>query len=244
VRERAAGWFGNKGEDMSERMADMLDRVGDGTAGDALREGLRTLGRGDSATPFQLDRRVNDLLGRLPDPGKFFPEGENNLWSDIRSAFRGSRLPSVPKLGGRGEVTGPGEDVGLLPLAAWLGVVVVVGYLLWRSPGRRPGGAEAPWKLGPWPVAPGAVATRHDLVRAFEHLALLCFGPGALHCHHLELARRLEDEANDDRCRQAARELGRLYEHARYAPDGDPLAAEELVAARADLSLLAGVAAS
>jgi hypothetical protein len=43
---------------------------------------------------------------------------------------------------------------------------------------------------------------------------------------------------------QAATELARLYEQARYAPQDDTLSAEDLAAARRDLCFLAGVGAA
>jgi hypothetical protein len=101
------------------------------------------------------------------------------------------------------------------------------------------------WRLGPWPVSPGNVSTRQDVIRAFEYLALLCFGPAAGACHHRELADRLalQDSGNPAR-RQAAEMLAWLYEQARYAPAGEALSPEHLSDARHALCLLAGVTAA
>jgi hypothetical protein len=91
------------------------------------------------------------------------------------------------------------------------------------------------------------VATRQDLVRAFEYLALLVLGPAARACHHLDLAALLGERApvlNPDVRRGAASALARLYEQARYAPGDEPLGEDDLAAARRDLCLLAGVAAA
>ena len=100
------------------------------------------------------------------------------------------------------------------------------------------------WRLGPWPVSPSAVSTRRNLVRAFEHLALLCLEPDACTCHHRRLADRLaaQDESKPAR-RQAAELLGWLYEQARYAPADASLSPDELVEARHALCFLAGVTA-
>jgi hypothetical protein len=83
------------------------------------------------------------------------------------------------------------------------------------------------------------VTTREDLIRAFEHLAFLRLGLKARHLNHLDLAGRLGDTG--DRAEPAAR-LAHLYEQARYAPADEHLPADELAAARGDLSTLAGAA--
>jgi hypothetical protein len=80
-------------------------------------------------------------------------------------------------------------------------------------------------------VRPDLVASRGDLVKAFEHLACLRLGEPALRQNHLELGDRL-----------GAAGLARLYEQARYAPPEEPLPAADLAAARRDLCRLAGVA--
>jgi hypothetical protein len=97
-------------------------------------------------------------------------------------------------------------------------------------------------RLGPWPVRPEEVATRADLVRAFEYLALLLLGPSARTCNHLELARRISQRPTlqADRNREAAEELARLYEQARYTPPDERLPDELMSRARRELSYLAG----
>jgi hypothetical protein len=96
--------------------------------------------------------------------------------------------------------------------------------------------------LGPWPVRPGEVATRGDLVRAFEHLALLCLGPTARTCHHLELARLLgaQPAPDPERRRDAAVDLAQVYEQARYTPDDEVLPDDLMRRARRELCYLAG----
>jgi hypothetical protein len=86
------------------------------------------------------------------------------------------------------------------------------------------------------PLDPGAVATRADLIRAFEHLSLVRCGEPARAWHHRAIAARLGGTAAERRA--AAARLAALYEQARYAPAG---AAPEpdWTAARRPLSLLA-----
>jgi hypothetical protein len=124
----------------------------------------------------------------------------------------------------------------------WLAIIVAAGVVIWRLFGKSiPGmgrlGGRA-WKLGPWPVAPSAVASGQDLILAFEHLSLMKLGPAAQSRNHLDLAVDLgqEEVAN----RRAAVHLASLYEQARYIPGEEPLSAEDLAAARTELSFLAG----
>jgi hypothetical protein len=122
--------------------------------------------------------------------------------------------------------------------------------LLWKLLGgarRTPvAGQSAAWQLGPWPVNPADVATRQDLVRAFEYLSLLLLGPAARAWNHVEIAGKLsvsDDPAATQR-RNAASQLAALYEQARYAPPNEPLPENHLSDARRNLCLLAGVAAA
>jgi hypothetical protein len=88
-------------------------------------------------------------------------------------------------------------------------------------------------------VRPEAVRTRSELVQAFEYLALLCLGLAARSANHRDIADRLGADAPERD--EAARRLAGLYEHARYAPDDEPLGDDELSTARHDLCYLAGV---
>lgn len=125
-----------------------------------------------------------------------------------------------------------------------LGLALLV--LLWKivTSQRRPADGVRPLQpLGPWPVQPSAVTTREELVRAFEYLTLLCLGPAARCWNHLQIADQLSGHQQLDR-REAAAQLARLYEQARYAPSREPLPAADLVAARRHLCFLAGVSAA
>jgi hypothetical protein len=182
-----------------------------------------------------LGSRLGGFTRYLPNVRGWLPRRSLNLPSVPRMS---GRFPSAPSLS---NITAEGVGKALL----LVGAVVVVALLLWHSRGwwqevlaKR----FAAWKLGPWPVRPGEVETRGDLVRAFEYLALLSLGQAARTCHHLELARRIgEQPALDaDRRRDAARDLAEVYEQARYTPDDEPLPDELLVRARRELCYLAG----
>jgi hypothetical protein len=134
---------------------------------------------------------------------------------------------------------------GLGRMVLVVGLMVVMALLIWQSRGwlkESLAARLAAWRLGPWPVRPGDVTTRADLVRAFEYLALLLLGPAARTCHHLELAQRMGQRPalDADRQREAAVDLARVYEQARYTPADEPLPEDVLSRARRELCYLAG----
>jgi len=164
-------------------------------------------------------------------------------WQQLRRL----QMPSLPSLGGSGmpfasaasagglSARGPGQGFAwFLVLGAGLVVAVFVWklltrYVVWGAVTA----AVDDWRLGPWPVAPSAVASRTDLVRAFEYLSLLLLGRKARNWNHREIAARMGSGA--------AERLAALYEHARYAPADEPLPERAVAEFRRDLCLLAGV---
>src|SRR5262249_32669620 len=135
------------------------------------------------------------------------------------------KMPAVPSgssLPGAGSVSfGAGDTEGLARLVIWGIILGGLAFVLWKLGNLYRDSAARRGLLGGWPVDPGAVATRGDLVRAFEHLALRLLGLDARHRNHLDLADRLggTPEASDAARRQAAGHLAHLYELARYAPE-------------------------
>jgi len=180
-------------------------------------------------------------LDRLPSLGRSLVPGA--LKGRSPALPGGASVPPAPSLGGPRTPSVPGGPSGAGGALLWAAALGVVALLAWRAlaRARRAGRDEPQWQLGPWPVRPEDVASRGDLVRAFEYLACLLLGPKALTRHHLELAAELGDTAGTER-RAAARRLAGLYEQARYAPPAEPLADAELADARHDLAALAGVA--
>jgi hypothetical protein len=130
---------------------------------------------------------------------------------------------------------------------SWLPVVllaaVLLGGLIWwrfwylRDPERA--GWELPEGLGAWPVDPRHIATREDLVRAFEYLSVLICGMEARTWTHGTIAQALASLAFSHG--ETAQLLARLYELARYAPLDEPLTRDELAEARDIVCQLAGV---
>lgn len=188
---------------------------------------------------------------------------ESSFWTDkvlpkLRDlplpSFSGVKLPDVhvapPSLP---SVNMPSFAVPATPSFnvgyGWLAVPMlfllgVLGWKLFQDQAGRKGlrwsgrsDGEESWRLGPWPVAPGSVASRADLIRAFEHLTLLKLGPEARSWNHLDIAAVLGGEVTERR--QAAERLAALYERARYAPERESLPADALPSARRELVYLA-----
>jgi hypothetical protein len=95
--------------------------------------------------------------------------------------------------------------------------------------------------LGPWPVDPATVATRAQLIQAFDYLAILLLGTTVRSWNHRAITRKLTDSTQQG---TAAVELALIYEQARYTPGPDLLSAQDQSVARNHLCLLAGVPAS
>jgi hypothetical protein len=245
-RQQAYRWAREHSTEFSDRVTDLLRSLGGDDVASMVGDGLRSLGQGmqgEDGLAGKITAAMQDVGGSLAGLAEKLPPSVGSAaWNDITDVFRES-IPSLPK---PGRFSLPTVSAGAVqdtaPLVLWVAIVAAVVALLWRSTGGRRGASAGAWRIGPWPVAPGAVTTHRDLVLAFEHLALLCLGLAARSCHHLELAARLAALKADPRQRQAAAELAQLYEQARYAPDAGPLTEEDLGAARRDLCLLAGVA--
>src|SRR5262249_32243535 len=127
------------------------------------------------------------------------------------SFFNKISPPSGGKPGGSAPSGGSGTGTGSLNAdqvaAVFIGIAVLAILVVaaWRL-GLWCAGGPGPARAAHWPVRPDAVATRGDLVRAFEYLALLLLGIEARHRHHLDLADRLgglSPESADDRRRAA-----------------------------------------
>jgi hypothetical protein len=210
---------------------------------DTLTKLMKEAGETRSQTSNLTDR-ARGLTRHLPRISNWLPKNLMPKPAPLpnlpRLAMPNAPRPGVPSLADSGKVV------------LWAAVLGLVALVLWRGGGwwqqHRAAARASAWKLGPWPVRPGEVSTRADLVRAFEHLALLILGPIARTCHHLELGERLGASAASessltlaDTRRRAAGTLARLYEQARYTPDEEKLPPEMMADARRELVYLAGV---
>jgi hypothetical protein len=201
-------------------------------------------------TIFKADDETGEGANTLSNVGEYLPSDKINSLSSWFSHLRlpsmpsaGSVVPPSPNLGSPG--LGGGAESAVHVLIGTL-VVVLAGVVVWKLMGAKGGGGagENPWHVGAWPVQPGAVRSRADLIKAFEYLAVLLLGPSARTHHHLELAEELGEQARtaDPTRSEAARTLAYLYELARYTPAEETLPPDELATARRELTFLAGAA--
>lgn len=178
------------------------------------------------------------------DPGNATPR--ESWWSRWR---RSPSTPSSPSSGSSwfSGWKAPKWNIGVPAVdGTWLPVVFLVaalvgGFFLWRYLARRwvvPDNRIDPYALGPWPVDPFHLASRQDVVVAFEHLSVLICGEVAKTWTHTTIAGALSELAMAEP--QRAMLLARLYELARYTPADEPLTTAELAEARRIVCTLAG----
>jgi hypothetical protein len=166
-------------------------------------------------------------LGQLQNIPR--PEFESFEWSSSVS-----KIPT-PNLGAPGYPSfSLGKTVTWMLVAA-LGLLVGWSLLRWRK--RAPATTAARPALGPWPVRPDAVATRADLIRAFDYLALWTLGLAVKSWNHHAIARSWQERSAA--CAASAAALARLYEQARYTDGAESLAEAERDAARRALVQIA-----
>lgn len=249
MQEETTKWMMEHLDDVGGDVLEALTGVGTTENVAPLAELLRSLDQPDFSD-LHVSEQAMELSRYLPKVSAFLHE-QRGAWSEVRSIFRDAPVPSLPSFGGSAvslpSVHAPDSN-SWQPVLLSLLMVALIVFLLSRMAvraQRRGESGEEKWRLGSWPVAPDAVSTRQDVIRAFEYLALLCFGPAAGTCHHRELAERLAEQDNGNPTRrQAAEMLAYLYEQARYAPADEALSPEELTDARYALCCLSGVTAS
>jgi hypothetical protein len=257
----APGWDGDEEGRMADFFKDWMLKMEESKFGDlfrnspAFQDGLK-----------ELVDSVRKGEGEMWQPGAGFADnfakwsnpGDLGWFKNTFTMFDKLSLPNLrppgfspPKFGGWAPnvpapgpwAAGPaigGSGFGMVVL--WVGVGVVILVLLWKLlPHLRVAAQErtqAGWRLGPWPVDPHRVATRAEVVKAFEFLSLLRFGLDVRTWNHRDIAQALGSAAGD---RPAAQELAQVYELARYTPDDERLPEASLAAARRDLCFLAGM---
>src|SRR5262249_41023398 len=156
-------------------------------------------GRGHGALKDSYFGRQLLRLGRTLQPEKFLDQlklSPDSRSGNARSArlrlphwnLTWGNLPSVgmPNLGGRGgdEPSSGAGVFGLLGTAA-------AAYLLWYLHHKRQQARAAlrgTTANRAWPIAPSAIASRDDLIKAFEFLSLSKLGESARTWNHLDIA--------------------------------------------------------
>ena len=233
-------------------MKNVMERAQDSRLGNVLRDApawQKTLDNLKSSMlkpqegPGMDLRRLAGALEKLK-----LPEGR---WFERLGELKPARLPrtdwsppapprvAMPSVG---TPSLPGlSDLGTL--AIWLLCLAVCAFFLWQASRwlkHSSGGRRAAPGLGPWPVDPGQIATRGDLVKAFDYLAVLTFGFKARPWNHRAVARSLAERGTP--LTAAADLLASLYEEARYTEGDEALPAEQRDQARRVLTQLSGAA--
>lgn len=255
MKEESTKWLMDNLDDVGGNVLEAITQMDGREEFTPLAELLRSVRQPDfsdlnlNENSFFPTHQVGSLAHSLSDVGEYLHQ-PGGVLSEMRSFFRNASMPSLPRLGSP-SISMPASSVpdgeGWLPAVLSLLMLATIVLFLCKSGfGFQSAGSGKgdEWRLGPWPVPPSGVSTRQDVIRAFEHLVLLCFGPTASACHHRTLAERLaEQDCDNPGRRQAAEMLAWLYEQARYAPAEDALSPEQFSDARHALCLLAGVTA-
>lgn len=179
---------------------------------------------------------------------------DTRLWNLGKGAFE--RLRDLPRANvlvpGLDNVAIPGVPAPALPnlgenampalgtAAVWLllsGLALLACWQLMQWTRRATPAADPRVLLGPWPVAPATVATRRELVLAFDYLALLTLGLDAECWNHHVVVRRWREQSPP--CEGHARILESLYESARYTEGAETLNDADRDRARQALTQLA-----
>jgi hypothetical protein len=237
-------------------LKELMERAEHSRLGERLRESpawrdvLEDLTRHASARfpapdPTGLERLTGSLfkLDRIPLPDLKALERLGSLKPPNLSRWTPS-LPSVsrPVLPSVAPPSLPTVS-SLETLAVWLlclGIAVVFIWQVSKLIPRQARRGRHVADLGPWPADPRSVATRAELIQAFDHVALLLLGRRARSWHHHAVARAVAQR--DVRLLDTATGLAALYEHARYTPGPEPLSDDDCEQARRALVQLAKVA--
>jgi hypothetical protein len=211
--------------DLARRAGKQALELPDGAGWERLTGGLLKLDK----LPTPDIAALAERLGKITPPN--LPRWTGSLPSLPRPGLAAPAAPSLPT----------GSSVGTL--AAWLLGLGLVALLAWQvskriglPEPRRDGTAAV---LGPWPVDPQDVATRAQLVQAFDYFALRRLGMSASAWNHHTVARALA--ARNPLDAPAVTDLAGLYEHARYTEGDDLLRADERDCARRALLQLVEV---
>jgi hypothetical protein len=176
---------------------------------------------------WRLGAKSLEHLRNLPTP-----ELERLDWN--RSAPDAGEMPDF-NFGAPGGFASP----ALSNAVTWILLIFLCLLVGWQLLHRRKTKTRAETRpnLGPWPVLPEAVATRADLVRAFDYLALWTLGLAVASWNHHAVSRRWSEKSPT--CAETAHVLARLYEQARYSPGADILSESERDLARQSLLQIA-----
>ena len=183
----------------------------------------------DSNRNKEVEKSSTSSLSRLPNVGSGFKLSDRSRTSSSSDSSFFSRSGSTE--------TGTGSGFGFLSLI----VLIVIGAAIWFYYLKPVKTAPMPViELPPPPVDLSNLATREDVILAFEYLSVTKCGSEARNWHHNEIAEKMAQLADSD----AASGLARLYEKARYAPSNELFTDADLAAARLNVRALSGEASA
>ncbi len=241
-------------------LGDLVDNVKDSNVGDWLK-GSQAFQKGlmDFETLMDLENNRSSWTDSLPEhlrlPENLNIGADGGLLDKLVEKFKGISVPEVPamnlprvNLGNWSLPAVPLPNLGrpggtaLGEALLWAIVLAVAAVLVWHvAKNFHPRGVQAPStiRLGPWPIAPDQIATRSQLVEAFEYFAVLVLGSDVRTWNHRAIARKLTAALARE---EAVATVTLLYEQARYTAGPEFLSAHDQEMARRELGLLAGTA--
>jgi hypothetical protein len=185
-----------------------------------------------------------DWFKRKKTPKK--PEPEKAVTTVEHNNGGGFKIPDRPRLS-MPEVRGPslsrpsfgvpgeggiGANLGIFSFI----ILLLVGVAIWYYYLKPAKVAPAPAVLLPTPpIDLLSLASRQDVILAFEFLSVVKCGAEAKNWHHKEIATKLGEVTDVD----AASGLAQLYEKARYTPENELFTDADLAAARQNVRTLA-----
>ncbi len=170
------------------------------------------------------------------------PNWERFRWDRPVPGLNRVRAPNLP--GRLPDFSGPSlPTIGAG--VSWLLFMIVLALLAWvlmrwAKKETKDSPISHAVTLGPWPVRPDRIATRAELVLAFDYLARLTLGLPAMFWNHRAIASQWS--AKMPAVMSSATVLAELYELARYTQGDAALTEAEIVQARTALSQIAEAA--
>jgi len=163
---------------------------------------------------------------------------------DLKSTARSSGIESDTPMGNEETTSDSSSDrrIGPVPLLLIVLGLGVAGYLYYRRAVREKQAAtelQAAKERAAWPIDPARVASRADVVKAFDYLSVSRCGAVAVHWNHQQVAGQLTTQ--NPKQRDDIDRLAGLYEKARYAPERSAFDDRDVAEARRRLCVLAGV---
>ena len=164
------------------------------------------------------------------------------------SVLKHIRMPTMPspKMSPSSTSMSSPGSFAMLVLALFVGAVTLWAIVfVWKRTIMRSNRSDGLIFADLAKVDLRRVSTREELVMAYHFLAVVLFGEQIRTRNHKDVVRRMQTLSSEDESRsEISRQLTDLYEQARYAPESEPMSADDINTARRHLCMLAGVSGS